>query len=280
MNTEESSAIADCESIAETTSTPVALGPGPLIRWWIHLILIGGYFVPSILFSRAKPHPVLSQTSAGLLTVCAMQMGVFAVVFALGWWSSHATTEQMLVRWRPGWWVVPLGFAYSIAIRIGIFVLALVVSAVLLATVFDQHQLAEFWRAGQPNIRQVVSVSAARGNSSYAWLLITVVSFIVAGLREELWRTGTLAAMRALWPRAFGSRASELVAILFIAVAFGAGHLRMGVMAAVVAGVLGVFLGAILVLHRSVWPAVIAHGCFDALSFALIAWLPTNLQPF
>src|SRR3954463_14079238 len=132
MNTEESSAIADCESIAETTSTPVALGPGPRIRWWIHLILIGGYFVPSILFSRAKPHPVLSQNSAGLLTVCAMQMGVFAVVFALGDGSSHAATDQMLELCGPGWWVVLLGFVDSIAIRIVTFVLALVVSAVLL----------------------------------------------------------------------------------------------------------------------------------------------------
>ncbi|MFL6515730.1 MAG: CPBP family intramembrane glutamic endopeptidase [Chthoniobacterales bacterium] len=280
MNTDEPSAVIESESIANTISIPVALEPLRRIRWWVHLILIGGYFVPSILFSRANPHPVLSQTSAGLLTVCAMQMAVFGVMFGLGWWSSRATSEQMLLPWRPGWWVVPLGFAYSIAIRIAVFVLALGVSAILLATVFDQHQLAEFWRASQPNIRQVVSVSAARGNSIYAWLLITVVSFVVAGLREELWRTGTLAAMRALWPKAFGSRAGELGAILLIAIAFGAGHLRMGLMAAVVAGVLGVFLGVILVLHRSVWPAVIAHGCFDALSFALIAWLPTNLQPF
>ena len=223
---------------------------------------------------------MLTDTSRGLLIVSGFQLVLFGLMFGLGWWCSRATSEQMLLPWRPGWLVVPLGLAYSIAVRLGIVIIALAVGAILLATVFDQPELAEFWRAGEPNIRQVISIKAIRSDPVYAWLLITVVSFVVAGLREELWRAGTLAAMRALWPRAFGTRAGEIVAILLIAIAFGAGHLRMGLMASVVAGVLGVFLGLIMILHRSLWPAVIAHGVFDATSFALIAWLPPNLQPF
>ena len=27
-----------------------------------------------------------------------------------------------------------------------------------------------------------------------------------------------------------------------------------------------------LLKHRSIWPAVIAHGAFDALSFTMLAW--------
>ena len=260
--------------LTESTARPVGR-----IRWWIHLILIGGYFIPPILFAQPRSSPILTNTSRGLLMVSAFQILLFALVFGLGWWCSRASSEQMLMRWRPGWWVVPLGIGYSVAIRLGIAIIAVAVSAILLATVFDQRQLAEFWRAGEPNIRQVVSMKAIRSDPVYVWLLMTVVSFVVAGLREELWRAGTLAAMRSLWPKAFGTRAGERLGILLLAIGFGAGHLPMGVMAAVVAGVLGVFLGLIMIFHRSIWPAVLAHGSFDATTFALLAWLPSHLQP-
>jgi membrane protease YdiL (CAAX protease family) len=111
-----------------------------------------------------------------------------------------------------------------------------------------------------------------RSNPAYYWLTITLVSFVVAGVREEMWRAGTLAAMRALWPRAFGSTLGQCLAIGLIAVAFGAMHLRMGVLAAVGAGVLGLMLGIIIILHKSIWPAVIAHGVFDATTLALLPW--------
>jgi membrane protease YdiL (CAAX protease family) len=38
------------------------------------------------------------------------------------------------------------------------------------------------------------------------------------------------------------------------------------------AGLLGLGLGLIMVFHRSIWPAVLAHGFFDATSMALIPW--------
>jgi membrane protease YdiL (CAAX protease family) len=111
-----------------------------------------------------------------------------------------------------------------------------------------------------------------RTNPVYFWLTITLVSFVVAGIREEMWRAGTLAAMRAVWPRAFGSSLGQCLAISLIAIAFGAMHLRMGVLAAVGAGVLGLFLGFIIIVHKSIWPAVIAHGLFDATTMALLPW--------
>ena len=60
-----------------------------------------------------------------------------------------------------------------------------------------------------------------RSNPTYFWLMVTFVSFVVAGIREEVWRAGTLAAMRALWPRAFDSRTGQCLAISLIAVGFG-----------------------------------------------------------
>ena len=89
---------------------------------------------------------------------------------------------------------------------------------------------------------------------------------------------GTLAGMRALWPRTFQSRMGERTAIVLIAIAFGAGHLPMGILAAAAAGVLGLFLGIILIVHRSIWPAVIAHGFFDATSFVLMPFALHKLQ--
>jgi membrane protease YdiL (CAAX protease family) len=38
-------------------------------------------------------------------------------------------------------------------------------------------------------------------------------------------------------------------------------------------GVLGLGLGSILVFHRSLWIAVLAHGFFDASTFFFLWWL-------
>lgn len=42
--------------------------------------------------------------------------------------------------------------------------------------------------------------------------------------------------------------------------------------------VLGFLLGMIMVLHQSIWPAVIAHGFFDATSMALLPWAMEKIQ--
>jgi membrane protease YdiL (CAAX protease family) len=252
----------------------VASGKRPVsrARWWIHLILIGGYFLPFALLGRFRRDPALTDSMRGLLFVSIGELIIFSAVFGLGWFASRASREQMLLAWRPGWSVVPLGIAYSIAIRVCVAIVAIALSLVLL-TVFNQHELQQFWEAGRPKIETMVSVSAMRTNPVYVWLLATVVSFVVAGLREEMWRSGTLAAMRALWPKIFSSNNGEIAAVALIAIAFGAGHAQMGLVAVGMTTLLGLFLGLIMVFHRSIWPAVIAHGCFDAASFAFLAWL-------
>ena len=138
--------------------------------------------------------------------------------------------------------------------------------------VVTPEKVREYVNVNRPDIESMVSVPAMRHDPAYYWLTLTLVSFVVAGLREEMWRAGTLAGMRALWPRAFGSLLGQAVAMALIAVAFGAMHLRMGILAAIGAGVLGLFLGLIIVLHKSIWPAVIAHGLFDATTLALLPW--------
>jgi len=265
--------------VAEEPSETQPSGRGvSRLRWWIHLLLIGGYFTP-LLFLRRPLGPVLTHTPGGLVIVCLVDLAFFAIVFGLAWLASRASGEELFLPWRPGWWVVPLGVAYSLAIRIAVVMIVVAITMLLLTTMSDQRQVAEFWRSAAPDVRSIVSVTAARSDPVYAWLLVSLVSFVSAGLREELWRAGTLAGMRALWPTTFGSRSGQVIAIIVIAVAFGLGHSRMGVLGASMAGMLGFFLGLIMVMHRSIWPAVIAHGSFDALTFAMLAWLPVTAQP-
>ena len=249
----------------------------PRWRWLIHFLVIGSYPMLGLFFRATTggvpPGPALSGNVRGLLVVSAVEIIVFSIFFAAACLFSRASREQLMLRWRPGWWVVPLGIGYSIALRIGLIVIAVAVMAVVAATqTVTPEKVQEYVNANRPDVEALVSVPAMRSNPAYYWLTITLVSFVVAGVREEMWRAGTLAAMRALWPRAFGSTLGQCLAIALIAVAFGAMHLRMGVLAAVGAGVLGLMLGIIIILHKSIWPAVIAHGVFDATTLALLPW--------
>ena len=117
-----------------------------------------------------------------------------------------------------------------------------------------------------------------RNNPMYFWLTLTVVSFIVAGLREELWRSAFLAGMKALWPQRFGSRAGQIGAVIISSIIFGFGHMALGTLAACLAGLVGMGLGLIMVFHRSIWPAVIAHGLFDATTMAMIPWAMEHMK--
>jgi membrane protease YdiL (CAAX protease family) len=86
--------------------------------------------------------------------------------------------------------------------------------------------------------------------------------------------------MRKLWPQYFGSTKGQVLAVCIAAVIFGAAHLSMGILAAFMAGLLGLGLGLIMVFHRSVWPAALAHGFFDATSMALIPYVIEAMKQF
>jgi membrane protease YdiL (CAAX protease family) len=246
-------------------------------RWWIHLIVVGVYpalgLLGRLVSNQVSRGPVLSGRVAGLLLVCGIELLVFAVFFLVAWLASRASREELMLPWRPRWWVLPLGVGYSVALRLGVGLVAVVVMTFVAAShLMTPEKLQEYVKVNRPDVESMVSVPALRQDPAYYWLTLTLVSFIVAGLREEMWRSGTLAGMRALWPRAFGSRIGQCAGMALIAIAFGAMHLRMGVIAAVGAGLLGLMLGLIIVLHKSNWPAVIAHGLFDATTFALLPW--------
>jgi membrane protease YdiL (CAAX protease family) len=223
--------------------------------------------------------PALSESVSGLLIASGIELSMFGTVFALAWIASRATRDDLLLRWRPGWWVLPLGMGYSVAIRLALGVVLLVASGALVLTgVVSQETLQEFTLKNRPEVETIVDVDALKKNPVYFALTLTLISFVVAGLREELWRVGFLAGLRVVFPRVFASRRGEVLGVVLIAIIFGIAHVGMGVLAAVMAGILGVFLGIIMIVHRSIWPAVLAHGFFDATSMALLPWISEKLQ--
>jgi membrane protease YdiL (CAAX protease family) len=245
------------------------------------LVLIGAYpLVVGILGWDRSPAngPALGHGARALLLVSFFELLIFAVVFGLAWLASRASRDDLLLRWRGGWLPVPLGIGYSIALRLLVALVAIVVVLFMLLTrLATPDGLQQFALAKRPDVGAIVDISALSHNPLYFWLTVTLVSFVLGGLREELWRSAVLAGMRSLWPQRFGSRAGQLFAVALAAIVFGLGHLVQGPIAVGLTAVLGFGLGAIMVLHRSIWPAVIAHGMFDATSLALLPWVLEKL---
>ncbi len=244
------------------------------IRWWIHLLLLGSFPVIVGVLGSSRPTvhaPALTHSPRGLVIMCLLQLAVFGVIFGLAWLASRPTKADLLWHWRPGVWAIPLGIAYSVVLRLVLGLLAVLVLVALVLTHYVRlEDLQQFVRDNRPDVGAIVDISALRHNPLYFWLTLTLVSFVVAGFREELWRAAFLAGLRALWPAAFGSTLGQLAGVAMAAVVFGLGHLAQGPLAVILTGLLGMGLGTIMVLHRSLWPAVIAHGMFDATTFAIL----------
>jgi len=275
---------------------PLIAGPPPLPepqsagtvpinrrRWWIHLFLITAYilFVGVIgkVHRKAREHfPALSHTARGLLIVCTIELSVFALVYGLALVASRASRDDLLLRWRHGFWPVPQGIGYSIAIRFAIGMVTMAASVVLMVThLMTPQSLQQFFADNRPEVETIVDISAMHQNPAYFWLTLTLVSFVVAGLREELWRSAFLAGLRTLWPQHFGIRTGRITAVVIAAIVFGFAHLGMGLIAVLIAALIGLGLGLIMIFYRSIWPAVIAHGMFDATTLALLPWIAKKL---
>lgn len=255
---------------------PLLRPPVSRRRWWVHLLLIAGYIVfAGVSGWRRGPAraPALSHTIHGLLWVCVFQLLLFGLVFWLACRTSRVTREALRLRWRGQVQPVLLGMGYSIALRVGIGLVMFLAGMVLVFTrTVTVDYLKNFLMAHRPDVEALVDVAAMRNNPVYYWFTLTIVSFVVAALREELWRSAFLAGLRALWPQRFGSKGGQIGAVFIVACFFGMAHGAQGGVAMVMAGLLGVGLGLIMVFHDSIWPAVIAHGFFDATSFALLPW--------
>jgi membrane protease YdiL (CAAX protease family) len=223
--------------------------------------------------------PAMTSSVHGLLIMCVLEVLVFAVPFGLAWLASRANKDDLLLRWRPGYWVLPLGAAYSVAIQI----VARIVLVIVLVFVFIIHRasvadMQKFAMENRPQVEKLVDIQAMTQNPAYFWLTVILVSFVVGGLREELWRSAFLSGLRSIWPRVFGSKGGGIGGAAIAALFFGAAHLPQGMLAVALITVVGFLLGVIMTLHRSIWPSVVTHGFFDAATFAVLPWATHYLQ--
>ena len=125
---------------------------------------------------------------------------------------------------------------------------------------------------------QLVNATALARDPVYFVLCLTLLSFVVAGLREELWRAGMLAGCQALFPAQFATWRGRVMAVGIVGLLFGLGHTTQGFAGVAVTTLLGVGLGTIMLWRRSIWEAVIAHGFFDAATF-LFLYLLAKYHP-
>lgn len=253
--------------------------PAARWRWCVHLILLVSYIALAALLGRVHESgqsPALTGSALGLTLVSLRECGAFAIVFCLAILASRASPDALLLRWRGGILPIVQGIGYSVVIRIAtyavvLFVLSLVAGLLVVCGIATRDSIQQFTSANRPNVEALVDTHALHGDPAYFWLTVTLVSFVVAGLREELWRAGFLAGLQSVWPRWFSNRRGQVAAVAVAAVVFGCAHLAQGSLAMGLTGVLGFGLGLVMVFHKSVWPAAIAHGFFDATTFVLLA---------
>jgi membrane protease YdiL (CAAX protease family) len=238
--------------------------------WWIHLLVLGAY--PLViglagLMDDPERARILPSTSAGLMLVAGLELGLFGVVFLVAWLGSRAGWEQLYLEWRGGAGPVVRGLGYSILLRLVIGLIVVAVLGVAMGLFGLDREVLEMAR---PQIEAVVDAEVLREDPVYFALTLSLISFVVAGFREELWRAGMLAGFVALFPRQFGGTKGGLLAAGISAVIFGVGHTAQGWGAVGMITLLGFGLGAIIVYHRSIWDAVMAHGFFNAGTFVLL----------
>jgi len=250
-------------------------------RWWLHVILLG--VLPVIVgvmgyLGRNRTLALLPPDVPGLLQVCWFELEIFALVFSVAWLVSRAGAKQMLLPWRGGVMPLLLGFAYSIALRVAVMMLLIPLAVVwLLIAGKGAGQLQNI----RPGTEHLLDATALVRSPVYFTLCLTLISFVVAGLREELWRAGMFAGIQALFPRQFATWRGRVIALVTVALLFGSGHTVQGWMGVCATTLLGLGLGAIMLWHRSIWAAVIAHGFFDASTFVALYFLTKyHVAPF
>jgi membrane protease YdiL (CAAX protease family) len=217
---------------------------------------------------------MLPGSVAGLFWVTAIEWTIFLLFLASAWMGSRCRTEELGLRWRGMARPIVLGAAYSIALRIVIAIATLLVVLAIAGPGGIEAAAAKI----RPKTEVLVSTGSLIKDPVYMLTMLTLVSFVLAGLREEMWRGAMLAAFRGVFPAMDSRRSIQVLAVLAVAAVFGLGHLPQGWGGVGLTAVLGAGLGAIIIWHRSIWEAVFAHGFFDATSFLLL-WLLAKYQP-
>lgn len=280
--------------------------PRPKWRSLVFLLIVGFYpLLIGVLGHYVKgvdntAGPALPGSVKGLLLVCAESVVIFGILFATACFFGRPRRAELF--WRPmRWWDWLWGSLWSVGVRLaaGAALVAVAISFMLARQIFhgeapEQAKVSIETKVQQfrPKLEAMVDFNALE-DPVYVLLALTVLSFVTAGLREELWRAGFMAAVHDLLPSSLrvplDRNPSEswfewqvrivkpaVIISLLAAVVFGLGHLPQGIGGVVLTGIVGFVLGMVMICHRSLWTAVIAHGFFDAATFALLAIIVNN----
>ena len=255
----------------------------PTLPFWRRasaLILLVGYPLLLTVISTALDHAglkapkgatLLPAELADLWISAAENLIVFGVWFAAAAWLGHLHPRQLHADRRPKPSAILWGLGWSIALRLALAALLFLVIGIILITYGIKDLDADFIQRLRPRVENLVSPESLR-SPWYLFTNLTLVSFVLAGLREELWRAGMIAAGINLLPTRWKGTRGQVLLVLASSIVFGLAHLPQGWGGVVMTGVLGLGLGSILLVHRSLWIAVLAHGFFDASTFVVL-WL-------
>lgn len=214
--------------------------------------------------------PALSPTVPGLFLDTLLNLSFFGFLFGIGAWAAHPRASDLYAN-RPitaiNWL---LGLAWSVVLRVAIAIPLALVTLVLL--LLQGEKGMEIVSNLRPKVENLLEPSAL-ADPLYALLCITWVSFVVAALREELWRAAMLGGIRAISPASWSRRQAEWLGISVSSILFGLAHLTQGWPSVAMTTLIGFMLGIVQVYRRSLAEAVIAHGFFDATTFATLAVL-------
>ena len=248
-------------------------GPGasgaPRWAWLVMLGLMVAYIVGmTVLAGRHQDAgPAMSGETRGLIVESSSSLAVFAVPFlaglALVWKGRREIWGRRPHDWRTWAW----GAVWFVGLRIVVSI-PIMAAAVVLQLRHGPDAMEKV-RGLRPRIESLMPLDSL-GDPLYALACMTWISFVVAGLREELWRAAFLRGFRALFPSHSASPLIPWLAVLASSVLFGLAHLPQGWMGMLLTGMLGLGLGAIQVARRSAWEAVVAHGLVDASTFFLL----------
>lgn len=243
-------------------------------RWrtWVALLLLSAYVLfPAFLglSQEGSDQAILPSQVRGVLLLCGIELTLFAAAFGIAAWLARFRRSELYLSTPVRWWTWPRAVGWSLGLRIGVGIL--LAGSIGITQLVRGQPIADL-EGLRPKVEAMVDVQALH-DPVYLALMLTLVSFVLAGLREELWRAGMVALLGRVAPRVFGGRLGPWLALIPVAILFGLGHTPQGWVGVAATTALGLGLGAIMLFHRSLWDAVLAHGFFNATTFALLPWL-------
>ncbi len=196
----------------------------------------------------AKPTPIPYFP----LQAALFEAGLAALAIGLGWISSQSPWEEIKVN--------------GSAIALGVAAVLPLVVLVLICRQLAWEPVRTLWRV----LDEVVVPLFRTCN----WIELAAISFL-AGLGEELLFRGLLQNGIAQWTGDFlphtpaAALAGDWMAIIIVAILFGALH-AVNVAYAVLAAIIGVYLGWLYLATGNLTVPIVAHGLYDFVALVYV----------